>query len=160
MNKMTLFTAVLGLGFCLTANADIWTWTDANGDVHFVNSSTAIFTWQDEYGRVYFSDKPGHESAVLVDLVWHSTGDLDKSGEPEVQQAAKNEYPDETEAERNEREMAEAYYCKRATEIYDSYKNAPRLYKTSESGQREYLSDEEAVATLADTKARVEELCN
>jgi hypothetical protein len=157
--KKLILTAILGLGFCLTAYADIWMWADAKGDIHFVNTSTAIYTWQDEHGRVHFADTPGDESAVLVDLVWHSTGDLDGSGEPEVEQAAKNEYPDETEAERNEREMAEAYYCKRATEIYDSYKNAPRLYKTSDSGQREYLSDEEATATLADTKARVDELC-
>ena len=153
------FAAILGLGFCLTASADVWTWSDANGDIHFVNTSTAIYTWQDELGRVHYADTPGDESAVLVDLVWHSSGDLDGSGEPEVQQASSNGYPGETEAERDEREMAEAYYCKRATEIYDSYKNAPRLYKTTESGQREYLSDEESVATLAETKARVDELC-
>jgi hypothetical protein len=158
--KKLIFSAILGLGFSLTAYADIWMWTDANGDIHFVNSSTAIYTWQDQHGRVHFADTPGDESAVLVDLVWHSTGDLDDTGEPEVQQAAKNEYPDETEAERHERESAEAYYCKRATEIYDSYKNAPQLYKTNENGQREYLSDEEITATLAETKTRVEELCN
>ena len=158
--KNRVFTAILGLGFCLTATADIWMWTDAQGDTHFVNTSTAIYTWQDENGRIHYADTPGDEGAVLVDLVWHSTGDLDDSGEPEVQQEARNEYPDETEAERNEREMAEAYYCKRATEIYDSYKNAPQLFKTNENGQREYLSDEEVTATLTDTKARVEELCN
>ena len=158
--KKLIFSAILGLGFSLTAFADIWMWTDAKGDVHFVNTSTAIYTWQDQHGRVHYADTPGDESAVLVDLVWHSTGDLDDAGEPEVQQAAKNEYPDETEAEKHERESAEAYYCKRATEIYDSYKNAPQLYKTNENGQREYLSDEEITATLSDTKARVEELCN
>ena len=158
--KKPIFAVFLSLSFCLTANADVWMWTDAEGDTHFVNTSTAIYTWQDANGRVHYADTPGDESAVLVDLVWHSTGDLDDSGEPEVQQEARNEYPDETEAERNEREMAEAYYCKRATEIYDSYKNAPQLYKTNENGQREYLSDEDVTATLADTKARVEELCN
>lgn len=158
--KKLIFSAILGLGFSLTAFADIWMWTDAKGDVHFVNTSTAIYTWQDQHGRIHYADTPGDESAVLVDLVWHSTGDLDNAGEPEVQQAAKNEYPDETEAEKHERETAEAYYCKRATEIYDSYKNAPQLYKTNENGQREYLSDEEIIATLSDTKARVEELCN
>ena len=55
--------------------------------------------------------------------------------------------------------MAEAYYCRRATEIYDSYVNAPQLYKTSADGEKEYLSDEEAEATLSETKARVDELC-
>ena len=56
-------------------------------------------------------------------------------------------------------EKAEAYYCKRATEIYDSYVNAPRLYKTGADGDKVFLTDEEAEATLSETKDRVSELC-
>jgi hypothetical protein len=56
--------------------------------------------------------------------------------------------------------QAEAYYCKRATEIYDSYVNAPRLYKTGADGEPEYLSDEEATQTIAETKAKVDDLCS
>ena len=46
-----------------------------------------------------------------------------------------------------------------ASEIYDSYSKAPRLYKTNAEGQREYLSDKEAAALLAETKAKVTEWC-
>lgn len=67
--------------------------------------------------------------------------------------------PGETGADRREREEAEAYYCKRAEEIYDTYKNAPRLYRTLDSGERQYLTEKEAEAQLAETAARVEELC-
>ena len=49
--------------------------------------------------------------------------------------------------------------CKRATEIFESYLNAPRLFRTSESGEREYLSEEDAAATIAETKAKMNELC-
>ena len=52
--------------------------------------------------------------------------------------------PGETAADREQRMQAEAYYCKRATEIYDSYINAPALYKTAADGEKTYLSDEEA----------------
>ena len=69
-------------------------------------------------------------------------------------------FPGETPEERFERENAEAYYCKRAQEIYESDQNAPRLFRTSDNGGRIYLSDEEAAATLTETKARVDELCN
>ena len=55
--------------------------------------------------------------------------------------------------------MAEAYYCKRATEIYDSYVNAPRLYKTNDDGEKEYLSKAAAAAEIADTKSKKDELC-
>ena len=120
-----------------------------------------IYTWRDEYGKVFFSDKPDHVNAVSVELIWHSTGSLDEVEPEEGSNSGSNElYPGETEAEREERMQAEAYYCKRATEIYDSYVNAPRLYKTGDDGKPEYLSDEDAAKTIAETKARVDELCN
>ena len=57
------------------------------------------------------------------------------------------------------REQAEAYYCKRATEIYESYVNAPRLYKTDDAGERVYLDPEEAAQTIAETRALKDERC-
>ena len=59
----------------------------------------------------------------------------------------------------SERELAEAYYCKRATEIYDSYVNAPRLYKTNEDGEREYLSKEDTARTISETRAQKDKAC-
>ncbi len=162
MKKLTVIIA-LAFGLCLTANADIWKWVDAFGKVHFVNTNTPIYTWVDEYGKVHYSDKPEHESAVSVELVWHSTGDLANTEGTDGAAGTfrgKEIDPNETVDERIEREMAEAYYCKRAREIYDSYVNAPKLYKTNADGQKEYLSDEEAEATLSETKDRVAELCD
>jgi hypothetical protein len=142
------------------AQADVWSWLDVHGDIHFVDSKTAIFTWVDELGKVHYSDKPGHEDAVGVQLVWHSTGQLaDVEGSDSESARRDGGHPDETPADRHEREMAEAYYCKRATEIYDSYANSPRLYKTNSDGDRAYLSDEEAAQTTAETKTKMTELC-
>ena len=126
-----------------------------------MNTLTPIYTWV-ESGRVFFADTPGHEDAVSVELVWHSTGnDVDQAEDEEKQKGHdKWAYAGETPEERLEREDAEKYYCNRAQEIYDSYNKAPRLYKTNDAGVREYLSDEEAAQTLAETKARVDELCN
>ncbi len=47
----------------------------------------------------------------------------------------------------------------RATEIYESYLNAPQLYKTNEKGEREYLSKADAAKTIAETRAKKDELC-
>ena len=156
-----LATIALLCAVCQSANADVWRWIDPNGDTHFVDTMRPIYTWRDEYGKVFFSDKPDHVNAVSVELIWHSTGALDEVEQEEGSNSGSNElYPGETEAEREERMQAEAYYCKRATEIYDSYVNAPRLYKTGDDGKPEYLSDEDAAKTIAETKARVDELCN
>ena len=159
MNRL-IATMILLFGICLGANADVWKWVDANGKTHFVDTMKPIYTWVDEFGKAHYADTPGHEDAVSVELVWHSSGTLqDVEGEDD-ESGSGYAYPGETAEERAEREKAEAYYCKRATEIYDSYKNAPQLYRTNEAGEREYLSKKEAAATIAETKAKMDELCS
>ena len=143
------------------AQADVWKWVDAHGNTHFVDTMKPIFTWVDESGEVHYSDSPEHEGAIAVQLVWVSSGHLadvqqtvskDESGSSEA-------FPGETPEQRAARELAEAYYCKRATEIYDSYVNAPRLYKTNEDGEREYLSKEDTARTIAETRAQKDKAC-
>ncbi len=166
MNRI-LAIIMLTCGFCLSANADVWKYVDESGKTHFVDSNSAIYTWLDEFGERHYADMPGHEDAVSVELVWHAEGnlaDLQKYGVDEVDETApaggtKRVYPGETPEERFERELAEAYYCKGAQQIYDSYLNAPRLYKTEDDGSRAYLSAEESGKVLLETKQRVDELC-
>ena len=66
--------------------------------------------------------------------------------------------PNEAVYNRNEQETVMAHYCKRATEIYDSYVNAPHLHRIGADGENVHLTDDEAKATLSETKARVAEL--
>jgi len=157
--KKILVVCLVVFGFSAVANADVWKWVDAGGKTHFVDTKKPIYTWVDEVGDVHYSDTPDHEDAVSVQLVWHSSGTLADVDEDEDKSGSGFAHPGETPEERAEREQAEAYYCKRATEIYESYVNAPRLYKTNENGEREYLSKEDAAATIAETRARKDELC-
>jgi len=158
---MTRLLTLLALtaGLVSPAIADVWKWVDASGKTHFVDTMKPIYTWIDEDGKRHYSDTPGHEDAVSVQLVWHSTGTLEDLGETDDAGSDGYAFPGETAEERAEREAAEAYYCKRATEIFESYLNAPRLYRSNDAGEREYLSEEEAAATIAETKAKMNELC-
>lgn len=155
-------TAIFLFGICASASADIWIWTDAKGEVHMVNSSKPLYTWVDEMDRVHYSDTPDHEDAVSVELVWHSTGKLESAEDtaPVPKSARNTALPGETEAERVAREQAEAYYCKRAQDIYDSYLKAPRLYDSDANGERVYLDEKQTAAKLAETEAAVAHLCN
>lgn len=153
---LTIFMLTVGLS--APAFADVWKWVDATGKTHFVDTMTPIYTWLDEDDKRHYSDTPGHEDAVSVELVWHSGGTLDDVEDPAADEDG-YAYPGETAEERAEREAADAYYCKRATEIFESYLNAPRLYRTNDAGEREYLSEKEAAATVGETKARMDELC-
>lgn len=157
MRYIVIVLLVLG---ATAVQADVWKWVDAHGNTHFVDTMKPIFTWLDEDGQVHYSDSPDHEDAVAVQLLWVSAGSL-----ADVQQASGDESgssdtaPGETPTQRAERELAEAYYCKRATEIYDSYVHAKRLYKTNENGEREYLSNEDAASTIAATRAEKDKAC-
>jgi Domain of unknown function (DUF4124) len=162
MYRHIAFVAVL-LTLFQSANADIWTWTDAKGEVHMVTSAKPIYTWLDESGDVHYSDTPDHENAVSVDLVWRSTGSV-APGEEEKRAptgvASDSTYQGETGADRLAREQAEADYCKRAKDIYESYLSAPRLYETDSNGKRIYLDKKQTAAKLSETESVVAQLCN
>ena len=165
--KNVIAIIVLVFALCISAKADVWKWTDAYGETRYVDTMTPIYTWLDDDSKVHYSDHPEHENAVAVVLVWHSKGRLsdaqrsanEDSGSSSSPSQRSDIDPNESEGDRIERERAEAYYCKRATEIYDSYVNAPRLYKTGDDGEKVFLTDEESEATLSETKAKVSELC-
>lgn len=157
--KKLLTISVLMFGLCQTAQADIWKWVDAFGKTHFVSTMKPIYTWVED-GKVQYADSPGHEDAVSAQIVWHSEGKMEQSTtDANGMDSDGYAYAGETAEQRDERERAEAYYCDRATEIYDSYKNAPQLYKTNEDGKREYLSKADAAKTIAETRAKKDELC-
>ncbi|MDH3534043.1 MAG: DUF4124 domain-containing protein [Gammaproteobacteria bacterium] len=159
--KNLLTIMVLVCGASLTANADVWSWTDATGMRHFVDTNTPIYTWVDEFGKSHYSDTPEHEDAVSVELIWHSKGSLsDVESDSDDEGGVENPLPGETPEEFAQRKAAEAYYCEQATKIYESYVNAPQLYRTGEDGAREYLSKEDAAEEIAATRARKDELCS
>ena len=141
-----------------SAFADVWKWVDAKGQTHFVETNKAIFTWSVD-GRTFYSDAPDHEDAIAVQLIWVARGSL-ANLEEQKSDEDDDAIPDETPEQRAAREAAEAYYCKRATEIYDAYKNAPRLYRTNDDGEREYLSEADAKVTTAESKVQMEQLCS
>lgn len=154
LNKwLALLAAVVLFVPAGAALADVWKWTDAFGETHYVESLRPIFTWVED-GRVYYSDTPDHEDAIAVQLVWHSTGTLDDLDE-------EGEVADfvESEKQRAERLEAEKRYCQRVTEIHDSYVNAPRMYRSNDDGEREYLSDREQKKAIREIAAVMKEAC-
>lgn len=156
--------AVLLLFGCIgAAQADIWKWVDANGEVHFVNSLTPIYTWTDETGRVFYSDTPGHEDAVSVELIWVSGGDLEDV-EPEHDSALPISggriFAEESREEIEARAQQRKEFCDKAKAVYDSYIKAPRLYTTDDKGKRVYLSSKEATRIIQETKAKRDDACS
>lgn len=148
MKKLALI--VLGLCVSIGASAAVWMWTDADGVVHY-------------------SDYPAAQDAVLVEIESRPTdraavAERRKEAialERERQKGARlrRETDAEERAEQKEDRDLAKVNCAKAREVYDTYYNAPRLYKPTADGGREYLSGEEMDALRAKAQGKIDELC-
>ena len=141
--KELIVTIALLIGLSCTASAEVWKWVDENGNVHY-------------------GDRPQNASSEGITLARYtpsasasrSSGQSRMNASPDTKASSAGNATESADGKK-----AREYYCNQASEIYDSYSKAPRLYKTNAEGQREYLSDKEAAALLAETKAKVTEWC-
>lgn len=131
--------------------------------------SAAVFTWIDENGETHYSDVPEVEGAVRIDIESKPTNR--QAIAAERQQAITSEMDRRQQAQANQelatenqqfnkedKELA-ARNCQTARETYDVYYNAPRLYKPTEDGGREYLSGPEMDAARAKAQADINQWC-
>ena len=150
--KILAFVAVISLSIP-AAEADVWKWIDANGVTHFVDTDRPIYTWVDSRGEVHYADLPGHRNAKTVKLIWHAPGSLaDMKDTRPAGSAGPTDISEEPEKDAR-------YYCDQATEVYELYIKAPRLFRDTANGGREYLSNDEATALIAETLEKKNELC-
>ena len=148
MKKLALI--LLGLSISIGASAAVWMWTDADGVVHY-------------------SDYPADEGAVLIEIKSKPTNraaiaeqrEETITLERERQQGdrLRREEKAEEKAQRKiDRELAKEK-CVKARERYDTYYNSPRLYRTTEDGDFEYLSSEEIDALHAKEMTAISKWC-
>ncbi len=138
--KQVIAIVFLACGLSVTANADIWKWVDEQGNVHY-------------------GDMAARADAVNAERISYAPGNRSGSS-PAATTRGTDSQPGDTLEDGQEGADAKAYYCKQATDIYKSYVDAPRLYRTGADGEREYLSDVETAATLAEARASMAEWCN
>lgn len=119
-----------------------------------------------EDGTVVYSDRP-HAGAQRIEVEAPYLGGGPEprqpltADEPEPEEAEQEESasgePELTAAERAERR---AQNCETARERQERYMTSHRLYRMTESGEREYLSSEEIDEARAQAAADVEQWCN
>jgi len=148
MKKLAII--LLGLSVSIGASAAVWMWTDADGVVHY-------------------SDYPADEGAVLVEIESRPTDRAEVAERRKQNIARERERQEgdrlrrEEEAEENaqrkiDRELAKEN-CAKAKKRYNTYYNAPRLYKPTEDGGREFLSAEETDALRAKELTAISKWC-
>lgn len=147
--SLTIVSTALLLS-SLTANADVYKYTDANGNVLYTDKPATL-----PAERLNVESKKTDLAAVQArqeaDAKRQQDADRDRQA-TNVQQADQK-----AATELNAKDKAER--CSKARARYDSYMNSQRLYEAAPSGERRYLSDQELTAARNAAKVSMEELC-
>jgi hypothetical protein len=122
------------LASCLLAcgaRADIWKWVDAQGHAQYSDRWTP--------GAVLIKGERGHES--------DASGPSDEQAKLDASNRRIDDELDKEAAQRavqKDQASARAEQCKRAKDHYQKVIEARRIYREDKSGERTYLTDDEA----------------
>lgn len=128
------------------ATAQVYKWTDANGQVHYGDTAPSNAT------QIKAPTPPALQSAP------QSAPPATRPGAPP---AGAPTGASRDQAKQVERDVAtaRAQQCKEARENYDKSVRAQRIFKTNAKGEREYLSDKDADTTRLQLKTNVDTAC-
>ena len=137
---------VLGLSAAAAVNAGVYTWTDADGHVHYSDKPVAgaqtldIRTAPTDPARIDAERKQAEEKQAA-----------DTDAQKKTAEVAKLSAEDATKRDEN---------CKKAQARRSAIVGAQRPYRTTPEGERHYLSAEEIDAEIKEAEAGVSQWCS
>ena len=134
-------------------------------------AAQAVYKWVDENGITSYGETPpSYGQAVRTDVVVRRTDPVAVQARADEQQAVKDAVDTrkrneetaatETTSQKAEEEKARKENCRLALDRQTKYDQAHRLYRASEGGGREYLSDAELDNERAEANRQVNEWCS
>lgn len=148
-----MLRAVTALAITLTAAsaiADVYKYTDANGNVQYTDTPQTL-----PAQRLNVQSQRTDTVALSKRLEEENKRNTENA---KARQNTTSQAADQKQAEQlSATDKAER--CAKARERYDKYMNSQRLYEES-NGERRYLSDVELDAARASAKASMDTLCN
>jgi hypothetical protein len=135
------FVAAASLVACFAANADVYKYTDAKGNVEYTDKPHAL-----PAERLNIQSQKGEQANAQTPP---APKPQETPAAPVDSQPKKKEISPEDKEER----------CKKARERYDSFMNSPRLYQDLGNGERRYLSDQELDSARTFAKTTMDTLC-
>lgn len=127
-----------------------------------------IYKWTDENGNVHYEDRPvGNGDLERVDIVSRDTDnraiqarlEANRASREEASEADPEAEPEPTREERREEQLAREDKCQSYRDKLETFLRASRMYKENESGEREYLDDEQQLAARAKVEEKIAEYC-
>ncbi|HKZ72748.1 MAG TPA: DUF4124 domain-containing protein [Steroidobacteraceae bacterium] len=149
MRGTLIVGALLLVGTSVAAQADVYRWVDAGGEVHY-------------------SDRwvPGSE-LIKIDrnkitpnaLAAARAADQNRLAVSNDRIAARLQQSTDSQAVRRDVEQARSEQCKSAKERYDKSVQARRIFRTGKEGEREYLTDAEADEWRLQARSEMQRAC-
>jgi hypothetical protein len=130
---------------------EIYKWTDADGNVHYVDRPTGDPTEE----RVDVISNRTDNAAVRASV----QARLDRQAEREEALNKAAEDQQSATAAQSEREQREKQ-CVSYRERLESYLQSRRLYRENESGERVYLDEDEVMTARAALQKKIQETCD
>jgi len=155
MRAVTIFTGIFMLGLMLNPaiGADwVYKWVDADGVTHYGARPPAWASAQQTGVKVQRTDPQAVQT--LLDREGEMRAAVSTRKQQEAESAAEEKQWEEDAAKQR------ADNCKTAQDRVNAYDTAQRLYREQESGERDYLDDDEIDAARADAHKLVNEWCD
>jgi len=152
---MTRFRLMLTLSIAAliasgtTVASEIYEWTDDAGNVHYEDRP---FTQEAQLRRDIFSARTDN-SAVHAQI--QARREAHAAAEQVAAEAPEEMSKEEVRAEQQKRQQQ----CQMYRDRLEQFLRSQRLYQEDESGERQYLSEEETMAARARVEEQIQEYC-
>jgi len=152
---MTRFrlTLALSLGALIVSgtalSSDIYMWTDDAGNVHYEDRPAA----EAEALRLNIESAPTDNSAVQARI--QARREARAAAEQVAAEAPEEMSKEELRAEQEERQQQ----CQMYRDRLEQFLRSQRLYQEDESGERQYLNEEETMAARARVEEQIKKYC-
>jgi len=127
-----------------------------------------IYKWTDEDGNVHYEDRPvGTTDMEHVDVRSRNTDntvvqarlDADRAARAASRQVASEAPAEMTREEMRAEQQVRQEKCQQYRSQLESFLRSQRLYKEDDSGERQYLSENEVMAARSRVEGQIQEYC-
>ena len=139
--------ALLAGGFAVAG--EIYKWTDDEGNVHYEDRPVAA----SDLERVNILSRSTDNSAVQARV------DAHRESRAVADQVAEEAPPEMTREEIRKEREERAQKCQQYRDRLEAFLRSQRLYREDDSGEREYLGEDEIMAARARVEGQIKEYC-
>jgi len=127
-----------------------------------------IYKWTDNDGNVHYEDRPtGDSDFEHMDVVTKNTDntivqarlDANRKARDAARQVASEAPPEMTNEEVRAEQQKRKDECQKYRDQLQSFLRSQRLYQEDDSGERNYLSEEQVMAARTRVEGQIQEYC-